>query len=114
MFRKETLFTNSVTSHTTQTLLRMTSPYSRWMQLLIQLSTYLYVFRQLGQILLAKQVNLFFLLKRSNIFIAWVTGWGTTKEYGDQATILQELELKVVDDQTCYDAMTGALGTFWG
>jgi len=45
---------------------------------------------------------------------AWVTGWGTTKENGDQATILQELELKVVDDQTCYDAMTGALGTFWG
>jgi len=45
---------------------------------------------------------------------AWVTGWGTTAENGNQATVLQELELTVVPDQKCYDAMTGALGTFWG
>jgi len=45
---------------------------------------------------------------------AWVTGWGTTKENGAQATILQELELAIVSDQTCYSAMTGALGTYWG
>jgi len=46
--------------------------------------------------------------------MAWVTGWGTTTENGKQATVLQELELKIVDDKTCYDAMTGALGTYWG
>ena len=46
--------------------------------------------------------------------LAWVTGWGTTSEGGQQASVLQELELGIVDDQTCYDAMTGALGTFWG
>ena len=46
--------------------------------------------------------------------LAWVTGWGTTSEGGQQASVLQELELSIVDDQTCYDAMTGALGTFWG
>jgi hypothetical protein len=46
--------------------------------------------------------------------LAWVTGWGTTSEGGQQASVLQELELAIVDDQTCYDAMTGALGTFWG
>lgn len=45
---------------------------------------------------------------------AWVTGWGTTTEGGVQATILQELELGIVSDKTCYDAMTGALGTYWG
>ena len=45
---------------------------------------------------------------------ACVTGWGTTSEGGQQASVLQELELGIVDDQTCYDAMTGALGTFWG
>ena len=45
---------------------------------------------------------------------AWVTGWGTTKENGAQTTILQELELAIVSDQTCYSAMTGALGTYWG
>ena len=46
--------------------------------------------------------------------LAWVTGWGTTSEGGKQASVLQELELGIVDDQTCYDAMTGALGTYWG
>jgi len=45
---------------------------------------------------------------------AWVTGWGTLSEGGSQSSILQELELPIVDDQTCYAAMTGALGTFWG
>jgi hypothetical protein len=46
--------------------------------------------------------------------LAWVTGWGTTSEGGQQASVLQELELGIVDDQTCYDAMTGALRTFRG
>jgi len=45
---------------------------------------------------------------------AWVTGWGTTSENGDQATVLQELELAIVSDSACYSAMTGALGTYWG
>jgi len=39
---------------------------------------------------------------------AWVTGWGTLSEGGSQSSILQELELPIVDDQTCYAAMTGA------
>merc|ERR1719481_2148415 len=43
-----------------------------------------------------------------------VTGWGTTSEGGMQAEVLQELELTAVGDQTCYNAMTGALGTYWG
>ena len=46
--------------------------------------------------------------------LAWVTGWGKISENGVQATILQEIELKVVNDQTCYDVMTGELGIFWG
>ena len=46
--------------------------------------------------------------------LAWVTGWGTTSENGDQATVLQELELAIVSDSACYSAMTGALGTYWG
>jgi len=45
---------------------------------------------------------------------AWVTGWGTTTEDGVQAEILQELELTVVNDGVCYDAMTSKLGTYWG
>ena len=37
----------------------------------------------------------------------WVLGWGRTLESGPQAQVLQELELEVVDDQTCYDKMNG-------
>ena len=37
----------------------------------------------------------------------WVLGWGRTSESGEQATVLQELELQVVDDGTCYDKMKG-------
>ena len=37
----------------------------------------------------------------------WVLGWGKTQESGQQATVLQELELRVVDDATCYNKMNG-------
>ena len=37
----------------------------------------------------------------------WVLGWGRTSESGEKATVLQELELLVVDDGTCYDKMNG-------
>ena len=50
----------------------------------------------------------------SVIHCRWVTGWGLTSEGGRQAEVLQELELTAVDDATCYTAMTGALGTYWG
>ena len=37
----------------------------------------------------------------------WVLGWGHTSEGGIQASVLQELELLVVSDATCYDKMFG-------
>ena len=36
---------------------------------------------------------------------ALVIGWGTTAEGGPQSNILLEVELTVVDDQTCSKAM---------
>lgn len=37
----------------------------------------------------------------------WVLGWGHTSEGGTQASVLQELELDVVDDAVCYNKMFG-------
>ena len=101
----------------TQTLLRMILPCSRWKLQLTLLYIYQHVCLLMGLIIREKQVNY---TRNEWLFIiifyvtAWVTGWGTTSEGGQQASVLQELELGIVDDQTCYDAMTGALGTFWG
>ena len=39
--------------------------------------------------------------------LVWVLGWGRTQENGEVSDVLQELELKVVDDATCYEAMDG-------
>ena len=101
----------------TRTHLRMILPCSRWKVQLTLLYIYLHVCLPKGQSIRGKQVT----YTRCewmyiDIFygLAWVTGWGTTSEGGQQASVLQDLDLSIVDDQTCYDAMTGALGTFWG
>ena len=80
-----------------------------------QLYTFRHVCLLMGLIIRGKQVSytrcgwLFIIIFYG---LAWVTGWGTTSEGGQQASVLQELELGIVDDKTCYDAMTGALGTY--
>ena len=37
----------------------------------------------------------------------WVLGWGRLSEGGQLATVLQELELLIVDDATCSAKMSG-------
>ena len=98
----------------TRTLLRMILPCSRWMLQWTQLYTFRHVCLLMGLIIRGKQVS-YIRHGWKYIFyaLAWVTGWGTTSEGGQQASVMQELDLSIVDDQTCYDALTGGLGTFW-
>ena len=37
----------------------------------------------------------------------WVLGWGRTQEGGEVSDTLQELEIRVVEDQRCLEAMSG-------
>ena len=37
----------------------------------------------------------------------WVLGWGRTQEGGAVSDTLQELEMAVVEDEVCYEAMSG-------
>ena len=64
-------------------------------------------------IMLAKLVKMFNLSVLEKVYVppALVIGWGTTAEGGPQSSVLQEVELTVVDDQTCSKAM--AEGERW-
>ena len=59
-------------------------------------------------IMLGKLVKLFNISLLKKLYVsALVIGWGTTAEGGPQSEVLQEVELAVVDDQTCSQAMAG-------
>ena len=59
-------------------------------------------------IMWGKLVKLFNISLLKKLYVsALVIGLGTTAEGGPQSEVLQEVELAVVDDQTCSQAMAG-------